>query len=33
MPGESRTIKMSVRKEDARGEKPAVIISGFNLQE
>jgi hypothetical protein len=33
MPGDSRTINMSVRKEDARGEKPEVIISGFNLHE
>ena len=33
MPGESRTIHMSIRKADARGEKPDVKISGFNLQE
>lgn len=31
MPGESKTIKMSVKKEDSRGEKPVVKITGFNL--
>jgi hypothetical protein len=31
MPGESRTIDMSVRMEDCRGSKPAVKVSGFNV--
>jgi len=31
MPGESKTITMSVKEEDTRGEKPVVEISGFNL--
>ncbi len=31
MPGELKTIKMSVKAEDSRGEKPKVEISGFNL--
>jgi len=30
LPGEARTIKMSVKKEDCRGEKPGVILTGFN---
>jgi hypothetical protein len=33
MPGESETIHMSVKKEDARGEKPEVRVTGFNLSE
>lgn len=33
MPGESKTITMSVKEEDARGEKPVVEISGFNLMD
>jgi len=32
LPGESKTIRMHVKKEDCRGEKPAVEISGFNLK-
>ena len=32
LPGESKTIKIRVKKEDCRGEKPAVEISGFNLK-
>ncbi|NQU87810.1 MAG: beta-glycosidase, partial [Mariniphaga sp.] len=31
MPGESKSISMSVKAEDSRGEKPMVEISGFNL--
>ncbi len=31
LPGESRSVTMSVKAEDSRGEKPAVKISGFNL--
>ena len=32
MPGETKTIKMSVKNEDTRGENPVVVISGFNLE-
>jgi len=31
MPGESKSVRMSVKTEDSRGEKPMVEISGFNL--
>ena len=31
LPGESKTIRIRVKKADCRGEKPAVKISGFNL--
>jgi hypothetical protein len=31
LPGEMKTIQMTVKKEDSRGEKPKVIVSGFNL--
>ncbi len=31
MPGESRNIVMSVRVEDSRGLKPAVMVSGFHV--
>jgi len=30
MPGEQRTITMELEHADTRGEKPAVVISGFN---
>ena len=32
LPGESKTIRMTVKAEDCRGEKPLVKISGFNLE-
>jgi len=32
LPGESKTVRIHVKKEDCRGEKPAVEISGFNLK-
>jgi hypothetical protein len=32
LPGESKTIRISVKAEDCRGEKPTVAISGFNLK-
>jgi len=31
LPGESKSVTMSVKTEDSRGEKPKVEISGFNL--
>ena len=31
MPGESKTIAMHVKKADARGMKPVVQVTGFNL--
>lgn len=31
MPGESKVIHMSVKKEDSRGHKPTVEVSGFNI--
>lgn len=31
MPGESRIIKMELEHADTRGEKPSVVISGFNI--
>ena len=33
MPGESKTVEMSVRKEDSSGERPVVSVSGFNIKE
>jgi beta-galactosidase/beta-glucuronidase len=33
MPGEKKVIIMKLKDEDTRGEKPAVVISGFNLSE
>ena len=32
MPGEQRLVKIEFDNEDTRGEKPAVVISGFNLE-
>jgi Glycosyl hydrolase 2 galactose-binding domain-like/Exo-beta-D-glucosaminidase Ig-fold domain/Glycosyl hydrolases family 2/NedA-like, galactose-binding domain len=32
LPGESKTIRTSVKVEDSRGEKPTVELSGFNLK-
>lgn len=32
MPGESKTITMTVQAEDTRGEEPGVVVSGFNLE-
>ncbi len=31
LPGERKTVRMEVRAEDARGEKPEVVIDGFNV--
>jgi hypothetical protein len=33
MPGERRTITADVRREDARGERPRMVIEGFNVGE
>lgn len=33
MPGEERTIEMQLFNADTRGERPAVVVSGFNLAE
>ena len=33
MPGEKKVITMKLKDEDTRGEKPVVVISGFNLSE
>jgi hypothetical protein len=33
MPGEQRTILMELENSDARGEKPTVVIEGFNVGE
>ena len=30
-PGEEKTVTISFKEEDTRGERPAVDISGFNL--
>jgi hypothetical protein len=32
MPGEKRTIKTELEDEDTRGERPRVIIEGFNVE-
>jgi hypothetical protein len=32
LPGETRSIKMEIEDSDTRGEKPSVVISGFNLE-
>jgi hypothetical protein len=31
MPGENRTISMSLKDADTRGEKPSVRVEGYNL--
>ena len=33
MPGEERTIEMQFTNADTRGERPAVVVEGFNLAE
>jgi hypothetical protein len=33
MPGEQKVIRMEFNQEDTRGEKPEVVISGFNVKE
>ena len=33
MPGEQRTIQMELEHADTRGEKPGVVITGFNTGE
>jgi len=33
MPGEQRTIQMELEHADTRGEKPDVVIAGFNTVE
>lgn len=32
IPGETKVIETTLRTEDARGEKPAILVSGFNLK-
>ena len=32
MPGESKTVGITFKKEDAHGEKPEIAIEGFNLR-
>jgi hypothetical protein len=31
MPGEKRSIQTEVEDADARGEKPTIVVDGFNL--
>ena len=31
MPGETRTIRTEVQEEDTRGERPAIVVDGFNV--
>ena len=31
MPGEQRSIEIQIENADAHGEKPAVIVQGFNI--
>jgi hypothetical protein len=31
MPGESRTIKTELNHADTRGEKPRMVVGGFNI--
>jgi len=33
MPGERRSVTTEVRREDARGERPAIVVEGFNVGE
>jgi len=33
MPGERRGVITEVRREDARGERPAIVVEGFNVGE
>lgn len=33
MPGERRGVTTEVRREDARGERPAIVVEGFNVGE
>jgi hypothetical protein len=32
MPGEARTIRTEVEHADTRGERPTVVVDGFNVQ-
>ena len=32
MPGEQNKITMELQNKDTRGEKPAVVIEGFNVE-
>jgi|WetSurMetagenome_2_1015567.scaffolds.fasta_scaffold03543_6 hypothetical protein len=32
MPGERRSIEIQIENADARGEKPAVVVQGFNIE-
>jgi len=32
MPGEQRSIEIQIENADARGEKPAVVVQGFNIE-
>jgi hypothetical protein len=31
MPGEKRTIHTELEDQDARGEKPSIVVDGFNV--
>ncbi|MBZ5545428.1 MAG: hypothetical protein LAO07_17410, partial [Acidobacteriia bacterium] len=33
MPGERRTIRVGLENADTRGEKPSVVVEGFNVGE
>jgi len=33
MPGEAKTITMTLKNQDTRGERPCVVLSGFNYEE
>ena len=33
MPGEHRTIRMELQHADTRGERPRVVVSGFNVEQ
>jgi hypothetical protein len=32
MPGESRTIRTELENADTRGERPAMVVEGFNVR-
>jgi hypothetical protein len=33
MPGEKRTIRTELENEDTRGERPRIVVDGFNVEE
>jgi hypothetical protein len=33
MPGESRVIRTELENADTRGERPTMVIEGFNIQD